>query len=147
MKRFLILASALIALPAVAASCDGLGTACTEIGCDDGITLTVTSASGLTAGVYSISIAISGQGESASCTVTVNSAAQVTDTTCDLVDNTASSFTVVLHTAPETLTLTLDRDGTELGKQDFMPAYKAFQPNGPDCEPTCFQADASMQIP
>lgn len=145
MKRFLILTSALIALPAVAASCDGVGTACTEIGCDDGITLTVTSASGLTAGVYSISV--SGTGESTSCSITIDSGAQVTDTTCDLVDNTASSFTVVLHSAPEALTVTIDRDGTELGKEDLTPSYTTVQPNGPDCEPTCHQADASMQIP
>lgn len=144
MKRFIILTSLLLALPAIAASCDGVGTACTEIGCDDGITLTVSPASGLIAGVYSVSV--SGTGESTSCSLTVDNAAQVTDTTCDLIDNTAGSFTVVLHSSPETLTITIDRDGTELGKEDITPSYTTVQPNGPECEPTCHQADVSMQV-
>jgi len=47
-------------------------------------------------------------------------------------------------TYPKTVTITVSRDSTKLAEQSFTPEYATLRPNGPDCEPTCKYASATL---
>lgn len=91
------------------------------------------------------------------CTVTLPFATVETGATCspNLRLNTSGSalppsqheiLGVHLTDAPTSVTVTIKRDDAMLATQTFTPSYVTTQPNGPDCEPTCTQANATMSF-
>ncbi len=50
-----------------------------------------------------------------------------------------------LNEGPATFAVTIRKDGAELAKQTFTPAYRTVSPNGPQCGPTCRQASDTLR--
>jgi hypothetical protein len=50
------------------------------------------------------------------------------------------------ESSPAEVTVRITLDDRELGMARFTPSYKTSYPNGPDCDPTCHTASASVEI-
>ena len=101
---------------------------CTEIGCSDGISLRI---SGERPDTISISIKKNQETEligSGQCTEP--------DQSCRLF---------VQGETPESITVEIGWEG-EAFKDTFIPQYEEFQPNGPDCPPTCSVATVEINF-
>jgi hypothetical protein len=46
----------------------------------------------------------------------------------------------------DTVSVTASRDGTPLGASSFTPQFEAERINGPQCEPVCHQASATLEV-
>ena len=47
---------------------------------------------------------------------------------------------------PKAVKLTVSRDGEVIGAGEYAPEYERVQPNGPECEPTCDYAAATLAL-
>jgi hypothetical protein len=52
-----------------------------------------------------------------------------------------------IDTMPAQVRVAVRRGGVEVGAQELTPQYREARPNGPDCEPTCRQASATLTLP
>ena len=119
--------------------------ACTEIGCNDGFTLTLTAANGtFTAGEYTLDTDLDGTTES--CTITIGA---MVDSTCNaLIDvtNTPNRIDILYGGTPASVGVVVALDGTEVFNQTYTPEYMEVQPNGEGCPPVCMQAGAEISL-
>jgi hypothetical protein len=124
MKRSLVTACV-----ALLAGCNGISGGCTLIGCDSGLLVNLTQAP---AGAYRIEVfaTLDGPRYVYDCA----SAAQC-GTTAFFNDYTPESVTIRVTTAA----------GTR--EQNAQPSYSVNQPNGPNCDPTCKQAQVTVALP
>ena len=132
----ILAAAALLTLSA----CDGPSQACTEIGCQDLLTLTLVGPDGQAISAF--------QGQ-------VTSGQQVIDVTCAAGSSGGERFECdsnklsvrVTPGAEVALNLRDQAPGSTLayiGAVALSP--KTTQPNGPDCPPTCTQANATVRM-
>lgn len=134
--------------------CNGLGFACTDVGCNNGLEIAV--AKKITPwenGKYTF--AVDADGKKATCTVVQPFVAE-SDIVCsnaelfqaDLVGGADQGVSALRVFAVATkISITVSRDGTQLATQDYAPTYNDVQPNGPSCDPTCHQATADLAVP
>jgi hypothetical protein len=156
--RALPLLFAIIALPLAAAGCLAPPPqGCTEIGCADGLTISLKKASGSwEPGMYSVEI--DADGKKIACTTQIPLSG-ASPSSCDdaavLLGTSGSALPasehglsdLIFHSAPKQVSVTVSRDGAMLATKDFTPTYQKSQPNGPDCEPICNQASDSLPVP
>ena len=149
---------------------------CTLVGCGDGVSLEVRPAQGpFEDGGYELVIVADGQTHACSfvlpddlpvqgsvhtieCTPPMSASLQAelicteargassVSQTCAPIAGEFVLRALVQTTAPE-LELRIRRDDVPLLAQTLMPSYEIFQPNGPDCEPTCRQAGIEVTLP
>ena len=127
--------------------------ACTEIGCSDGLTIELNAREGaFTPGTYTVA-AVSDVDEACSFTIggaddCAEGAGCVTESSCEagFVLETGDDQVVFLLGSPDSLTLTVDRDGEILLEETFAPEYVETQPNGKNCPPTCRNASAAFEL-
>jgi hypothetical protein len=148
---------------------------CTAIGCIDQATLTFKTADGTWAdGGYTMSIDASGTVHrctfqlpadfpatgslaTVSCepTLDVFIEQEVMCTETRTGDGVSQSCTPVaghfhisanLPDTPESVTVTLSRDGVELLNTSQMLAYETVQPNGPECGPGCRESSLELTV-
>jgi hypothetical protein len=157
----MIRACFLLVLPLVAslAGCGLTAHACTEIGCADGLDVDFQTASGTwPAGSYQIDL--TADGATITCTTTLPFASATNPagscTSADVIMGLSGSAQPAaqhaisgLHfnTTPKSVKVTISRDGAMVASGDFTPAYETSMPNGPDCEPTCTNAGATLKVP
>lgn len=132
-------------------------TACTEIGCTDGLVIAVTPMSSWPHGAYRFTIDADGT------TITCTGALPLPDCgtpamTCDaggvgigesgcaLPDGEHAFSDIVFASSPKAVTLTVTRDDQPLATQSWTPTYVTSQPNGPDCPPTCTGARVQLAL-
>lgn len=143
-----------IAFPALIAAvllpgCEATETkACTLIGCTSGFGVAFQSAS-WPAGTWKV-VAQTPTGER-SCTVTLplpsdgqpqcTGQLQLGTSGSALAPAQHALTGVQLPDTPTSVSLEVLRDGQQVAKKAFAPAYKTSQPNGAGCEPTCTQAN------
>ncbi len=136
-----------IALAGLLVGCD-IGSeplqACTEIGCEDQLSIQASSALGSRFGAE---ITMDGATVSVACDIpadAVGAQAEVTGSSTLIVDCVPDG--IVIHDLPDELGVRfLDEDGTVLGEAALTPAYDTLYPNGEECGPVCEQGDAVVQ--
>jgi len=62
------------------------------------------------------------------------------------IDATGTAIHVTLLGAPETVTVTVEYSGAIIGERTMTPVYEELYPNGPECPPTCYQAEEAMAV-
>ena len=109
-------------------SCDGAtDQACTEIGCSDGLFVTLLAAPG---GEYTVT-ATAGTGE-------------VRNGRC-VVSQDGSCLVGLPGFVPAEVTLVVSGEGRQVSVT-VEPNYEDFQPNGPGCPPVCRQASVEIDL-
>lgn len=116
--------------------------ACTEIGCEDGFTLSLKAANAdFTAGEYTVTADIGGAMES--CTISIGS---MVDSTCNALFIMSNQIDILYGGTPASVGVVITRDGTEVHNQTYTPQYMEVQPNGEGCPPICKQASAEVTL-
>jgi len=149
-----LLIPTLLALPACASDATGDGSACTTVGCSDGLEVAFV-ASSWPAGSYRLDVTADGRAYDCETTLPFEKDAPVRCSSSDVMlmisgtelpDMQQAITAMHLFVLAETVEVTLSRDGFPLATQTFHPVYATLQPNGPACEPTCRVAAGSMQL-
>lgn len=148
---------ALFALFALA-GCESEGTQCTLIGCQDGLQVQLQHSSQWPTGDYTVQVTLDNQ-PPVSCTVSLPFASVTAAATCSSADvqlQTAGQALSAdqhaltglwIRTTPAKVQLVLQHNTATLLDQTLQPTYQTSRPNGPDCEPECTQATASVAVP
>lgn len=134
------------------------GAACTLIGCQDGLRVTLQRASPWPAGDYVLQVSLDDQPPiacttslpfaSVTSTATCNSADVQLQTSGQALDPSQHALTGVwVRTTPTKVRLVLQQGPTTVLDQTLQPTYQTTRPNGPNCEPECTQATASVAVP
>jgi len=134
--------------------------ACTQIGCVNGFRISLDPGSDMAAGAYRFEVDIDGAlttcegnlplaaceaGPSITCS---SDAVSIGESGCAM-EPASQGFGEVLFANPrnpKAVKLTVSRDGEVIGAGEFTPEYERVQPNGPDCEPTCEYAEATLEL-
>ncbi|MCU0653954.1 MAG: hypothetical protein MUF64_01240 [Polyangiaceae bacterium] len=129
---------------------------CTTLGCVNGFSLDF-SAPSWPPGKYTVELTVDGQ--RGTCEATLPLQANAT-ARCSLpgvslglsgsalpADQHSLSGLQWSNARPALVEVSVLRDGAPVGKPaSFRPAYTTSRPNGPDCEPVCTGASASMTL-
>ena len=148
-----------VACAALAASCwveddmgiggDGIG--CTEIGCDDMVTVRIersdeaTFPDGLYTFTFTFEDALSVESQCVLDGSDLNCGGDLSDLMIE-VNASAERFTAMYFGAPGHVTVRVKYEAQILGERTFHPSYDLVSPNGSDCPPTCSQATADMDV-
>lgn len=130
------LAATLTCLLLCSSSCAGGDGTCTDAGCAN--EAVVTYPAGLVSGPYTLTLRNGGDTETYACNDPQTAADLPADITCnasgfELVDSPFGIRSTV------TVTITDDEENLIAGPTEVvLQAVETVQPNGPDCEPTCF---------
>ena len=145
----------LLGLLGLLAGCgDKVDVSCTDIGCQDGLQVDFEPVLE-TAGDYEVEIVV--DGVSTRCLASLPLDAEA-PSSCDeegvylttsgsaLSEDQHEITGVYLTAGPDTVSIGVLRDEAEVGGDTLSPTYTVVQPNGPECEPTCRSASASVTI-
>ena len=178
--RYRLFAAGIVLASATGVACSGTATdpnaipraneiprACTLIGCDSGLKVTLEPGSGWPDGRYRFEI--EADQDRASCTGSLPlrpcAGAKRGDVengvTCDRPDivrivesgcalpSGSQGFPVVWfdpRLRPSTATVTVLRNDEVVGRSELRPQFQTVQPNGPGCEPVCHMAGATLTL-
>jgi len=126
---------------------------CTELGCDSGVTVTVTGFSAATQGKLPATVKVcAGAAAGTQCqTFTVNETACTADTTgseCSVEEGSLRAFLYAETEGTFDVTVEVkDAAGAILFDGSVSTEAVDNKPNGDACEPTCHNADAKLTIP
>lgn len=131
---------------------------CTEIGCVDGLLISFGRGVEWAPGTYVFSMNADGveqtckgmlplppcaSGSSLACTGNV---AMIGESGCALPASQHGFADIHLRSAPSKVTIRIERDGVVLADETLVPTYRTSQPNGPNCDPICRQASATIDL-
>jgi hypothetical protein len=131
--------------------------ACTEIGCIDGLHVTLTPADSWPAGAYTFEIRTDAGSTSCrgalplpacgtpglTCT---GQPVQVGESGCALPDAAHGFSSITFSSAPKQVQLRITRDGQPVVERELQPTYRRVQPNGAGCEPVCTTASETVRV-
>jgi hypothetical protein len=131
---------------------------CTEIGCHDGLVVTVSPARAWPHGAYRFIIEADGREITCSGSLPLPECSTraitcdgdgvvIGESGCALSPTEHAFSDIVFSTNPETVTISIERDDEIIATQTWTPVYQTVQPNGPDCPPTCTNAAVSLDLP
>ncbi|HEY6559292.1 MAG TPA: hypothetical protein VI072_18535 [Polyangiaceae bacterium] len=131
--------------------------ACTEIGCIDGLHVTLTPADSWPAGAYVFDIET--EGGSTTCRGSLplppcgtqgltctGQPVQIGESGCALPAAAHGFSTLTFSSAPKRVHVRITRDGQLVAARELAPAYRRAQPNGPGCEPVCTTASDTFKV-
>ncbi|MEM6294366.1 MAG: hypothetical protein AAGA54_24035 [Myxococcota bacterium] len=136
----------------------GLGytTGCGDASCESGLRIVLAANGTFTPGSYGVSTVADGVVDSCGFSVGGTELCGA-DAPCLLDDDCGVEPNLIIapHSvavrvgpgAPERVTVSVTRGGSEIVFDEFAPAYDEFAPAGPDCEPVCLVASAQLDIP
>lgn len=138
--------------------CSSPGHACTEIGCEDGLMVSLTPNSSWPHGEYRFTLEVDDitstcvgtlplAGCDAAAIACEGPAIPIGGSGCALppAEHAFAGFT--LTGAPARMSIEVQLDGQTLASKSWTPTYKTVQPNGSNCEPTCRNASVELAIP
>jgi hypothetical protein len=144
------------------AGCSGTGLGgqgCTEIGCTDGLQVTLAPSEGWPAGHYVFSVEADGAMQTCDgdlplmpCSngLTLHcqgpSLASIGESGCALAPSAHGFASIDFQGMPAHVLIRIDHDSMPIANQDLTPTYVTSQPNGPDCPPTCHSASAQVTV-
>ena len=126
----------LLSLVVLCLSACGESNVCTEIGCQDGFTLTVVDEANTAFTTFTGTVSVGGIQTAITCDATKSSGPGYT---C------ANNSVTVSGTPTTTITVNLSA-GAKQAQEVLNVTPRSVQPNGPDCEPTCTQASATLTL-
>lgn len=142
----------LAALPAYAET----PVACTEIGCVNGLSLTVPTDYSWQPGAYVFSLKLDGRTVTCKGKLPLNACDMpsvncdgegvvITESGCALPSPEAQGFgDIQIESGPQQVAVSVTRDGQTLVEKILMPSYRTARPNGPQCGPECRQASIPL---
>ena len=104
------------------------GQVCTLVGCEDGVSISISEE----------------RPDSLSLTVFINDETDPYGSR-ECVDERLGCGFWVGGKTPETVRVHIEWDEGEFS-ENFEPVYEAYQPNGPDCPPTCAMASIEINL-
>lgn len=132
--------------------------ACTTIGCVDGLSLElappggtwapgkyvfeVTTPAGTTRCEGALPLPACESGPALACS---GPPVSIGESGCALPKDQHGFSTLDLPTGPAHVEVAITHEGKPLTRFVLDPTYRTVQPNGPTCEPTCRQANASIK--
>lgn len=134
--------------------------ACTKIGCENGVRMTLTKATPWVPGTYAFAFELDGEpveckgalplqacdaGPSLSCTP--DAVVQVGESGCALPPEQHGFSDITVRGEPKQVTLKILHDDKPLASADITPNFLTSQPNGPGCEPICKTASSEVAVP
>jgi hypothetical protein len=131
---------------------------CTDIGCVNGLRLSVSPQSGWTAGAYRFELDVDSQPVACQGSFPLQSceersfscdagSVRLGVSGCALPSDQQGIADMAFEGYPLHVSVRVLRDGKELVSTALEPAYTAGQPNGPGCEPVCCGASAQLVVP
>lgn len=156
-RRTLAIGPVMVAMAALF-GCDGPSSrSCTEIGCQDGLLVSVAPAEAWPHGSYRFVVVH--DGTTTICTGALplpacetralscdGEGVEIVESGCALEASQHAFGDIRLSSTPASITVTVERDGQPIASQSWTPEYKTLQPNGPGCEPTCTSATVELQL-
>lgn len=139
-------------------SSGGSGTACSGLGCVDGLTLSFNPSTRWKPGKYVFVINADdrtqyceGSLPLSKCTngltlVCKGNAAMIGESGCALPAEQHGFADIRFLSGPSKVTIRIVRDGLAIVDEALAPVYQTTQPNGPACGPVCRQAQATLTI-
>ena len=138
----------------------GGGKMCTQIGCVDGLRLTLEKAGAWAPGAYTFAFTLDGAAVTCSGSLPLKACDAGPSLTCDaegrvMIGESGCALPPDQHGwsdiqvsgAPKAVKLTISRDGQPLHAAELTPTYTESRPNGPDCGPVCRGAAATIAVP
>ena len=131
---------------------------CTNIGCSDGLSITLEPNANWPHGRYEFELTINAQ--PSKCTGTlplracssgpaltcVGAAVRIGESGCALPPSAHGFSELWLDGAPAQISITIRHDERELLQNTLKPTYRRSQPNGPGCPPTCNSAHETLRV-
>lgn len=123
---------------------------CTDLGCDDGLDITITKASEWTAGTWTFQVFSGSSRTECVLTFPLDSATPVS---CDrdnvVITATEAGVEKVQLTDTDVTTagLTVLLDDDEVFEESWTLSWDTANPNGADCEPTCKNSEQTANLP
>lgn len=131
--------------------------ACTEIGCIDGLHVTLTPGERWPAGAYAFDIQT--DGGSTSCRGSLplppcgtpglscsGQAVQIGESGCALPAAAHGFSTLTFPSTPKRVHVRITRESEAIAERELQPVYQRVQPNGPGCEPVCTTAGETLRV-
>ena len=159
-KNGIFTLAAILALACASGCSDGseprMPRACTQIGCDSGLTVRFSQPL-REAGSYTVTLEL--DGERFSCHSTLPFASCSGENPCSssklILEQSGCALPPSAHeivglritSTAKKVSLWIERDGSEIASQSFSPTYIRSAPNGEGCEPICEQASATLTVP
>lgn len=149
--RFAVLLSLLLAGNAHAQM------ACTQMGCVDGLTVSIAPDYQWKPGNYAFDFTIDGKLLKCKGALPLKSCdahnitcdgdgVMITESGCALPADAHGFGDIMLGSGPSSVALTISRDGKPIGQGDWNVKYQTAAPNGPECGPVCHQATVKLDI-
>jgi hypothetical protein len=131
--------------------------ACTEIGCIDGLHVTLSPAESWPAGAYAFEIRTDAGSTSCrgslplppcgtpalTCT---GQPIQIGESGCALPHAAHGFSTITFSTAPKQVHVRITRDDQPVVERELQPVYRRVQPNGAGCDPVCTTASETVRV-
>lgn len=130
---------------------------CTQIGCVDGITISISPDYQWKPGIYAFNFTI--DGKSIKCKGTLPLASceghnltcdgegvLITESGCALPPDAHGFGDIMLESSGSSLALNISRDGQSIAHGNWRVQYNTSQPNGAGCGPICRQATVTLDI-
>jgi hypothetical protein len=152
MKKTQILFGAVVwgflIVPAIllASGCDRFGLVCTQIGCDDGVNISIR---GLEVN-QSYEVDLETADETIKCTIDMSE--DTTDDARMTCDRSLFYFSrmdgahIELAGTPERVAITVRQNGAMIVQDEVAPEYQEFAPNGEACGPICLQDAITVEL-
>lgn len=130
---------------------NGCQHSCTEVGCESGVTVVLTKLAQIHASKLPIALhACLDDGSCVDATVTASACTSVGMADCTVAADGSLEISIYMKAEPasgdgHTVHVTLeDNAGTAFFDATQPVSMKSFEPNGPDCEPTCYQGTTTL---
>jgi hypothetical protein len=130
---------------------------CTDIGCHDGLVVSVLPTSSWPHGAYRFTI-------EADETTTICTGAlplpdcntraitcdadepMITESGCALSESTHAFGDIVFSSTPASVAIAVTLDDDPIATETWTPTYQTFEPNGPGCPPKCTSAAVTLDL-
>jgi hypothetical protein len=131
---------------AVALSASGCTEECTAVGCTDSITVSFSTA---VPRDYKVDIELDGKPGSADCSEATHPGGGDVEVEVTGLGRTirCTQTGALLQGAPENVRLVFTFPDAKVADVTLKPKYQTVEPNGPECEPTCDQAEVTVDLP
>jgi hypothetical protein len=130
----------------LASGCNGFGLACTQIGCDDGVSVLIR---GLELN-QSYEVDVATADAIIKCTIDTDDAAtQQMRMQCDqslFYFSQMDDAHIEVANTPERVEITVRQNGTMILQDEVTPDYDEVAPNGEACGPICLHAEVPVQL-
>lgn len=128
---------------------------CTQIGCSNGLTVSLDQGYRWKPGSYVFDITLDGRAVHCAGILPLNPCGQpslrcnaknvtIGESGCALPKESHGFSDIRFDGAPKSVAVKITSGGSMIASQTFTPSYATSQPNGPGCEPVCHSANERL---